>query len=223
MERKRRGETSMKPIPEILDRIAKNSKEHPDGVFTRLYRYLLGEEMYETSCQTKPITNNATSIYKKELIQKLKNGTYQAKPIKQEAIFLKNGTWYLLGISSLEDKLLQEAVRKILETIYEPIFHPSSHGFRPNRSCHTALDQISSDFTETIWFLQGERWDFFDHVEEKELMEILQRKIPDRKFLAVIRQFLKVGYWREKKEQNPYHEIPQSSIGSILANIYWNE
>lgn len=125
----------MKPTSEILERIEKCSSEHKDGVFTRLYRYLLREDIYYAAYQKLYANKGATTqgidddtadgfsdFYIKELIQSLKDGTYKANPVRREYIPKKNGKLRPLGIPSFRDKLLQEVVRMILEAIYEPVF-----------------------------------------------------------------------------------------------------
>lgn len=197
----------MKPTSEILERIEKCSSEHKDGVFTRLYRYLLREDIYYAAYQklyankgatTQGIDNDTadgfSDFYVKELIQSLKDGTYKANPVRREYIPKKNGKLRPLGIPSFRDKLLQEVVRMILEAIYEPVFDSHSHGFRPGKSCHTALRQISSDFTGVVWFIEGDIQGCFDNINHERLIEILSRKIKDSRFLNIIRQFLKAGY-----------------------------
>ena len=227
----------MKPTFEILERIEKCSTEHKDGIFTKLYRYLLREDIYYAAYQklyanrgatTKGVNNDTadgfSDRYVKELIQQLKDGTYRANPVRREYIPKKNGKTRPLGIPSFRDKLLQEAVRMILESIYEPNFDKRSHGFRPNRSCHTALKQISSEFTGVIWFIEGDIQGCFDNIDHEILLNILGKKIKDSKFLNVIRQFFKAGYVENWKYHNTYSGSPQGGICSpILANIYLNE
>ena len=129
-----------------------------------------------------------------------------------------------LGIPSFRDKLLQEAIRRILEAIYEPIFHGNSHGFRPHRSCHTCIKQIKRDFTGTVWFIEGDIKACFDSINHKVLIEILQRKIKDTRLINLIRQFLKAGYVEDYTYNSSYNGTPQGGILSpILANIYLNE
>ena len=227
----------MKPTSEILERIEKCSSEHKDGVFTRLYRYLLREDIYYAAYQklyankgatTQGIDNDTadgfSDFYVKELIQSLKDGTYKANPVRREYIPKKNGKLRPLGIPSFHDKLLQEVVRMILEAIYEPVFDSHSHGFRPGKSCHTALRQISSDFTGVVWFIEGDIQGCFDNINHEKLIEILSRKIKDSRFLNIIRQFLKAGYIENWKYNATYSGSPQGGICSpILANIYLNE
>lgn len=122
----------MKPTSEILERIERCSSEHKDGVFTRLYRYLLREDIYYAAYQKLYANKGATTqgidddtadgfsdFYVKELIQSLKDGTYKANPVRRGYIPKKNGKLRPLGIPSFRDKLLQEVVRMILEAIYE--------------------------------------------------------------------------------------------------------
>ena len=227
----------MKPTSEILERINRSSTEHKDGVFTRLYRYLLREDIYYAAYQklyanrgatTKGINNDTadgfSEKYVQTLIQELKEGTYRANPVRREYIPKKNGKMRPLGIPSFRDKLLQEVVRMILEAIYEPVFDSHSHGFRPNRSCHTALRQISSEFTGITWFIEGDIKGCFDNIDHEVLISILGRKIKDSKFLNIIRQFLKAGYVENWEYNKTYSGTPQGGICSpILANIYLNE
>lgn len=227
----------MKPTSEILERINKCSTEHKDGVFTRLYRYLLREDIYYAAYQKLYANRGATTkgvdddtadgfskAYVNALIQELKEGTYRAKPVRREYIAKKNGKMRPLGIPSFRDKLLQEAVRMILEAIYEPVFNSKSHGFRPGKSCHTALRQISADFTGVTWFIEGDIKGCFDNIDHKVLIAILGRKVKDSKFLNIIRQFLKAGYVENWEYNKTYSGTPQGGICSpILANIYLNE
>ncbi len=227
----------MKPTSEILERIEKSSIEHKDGIFTRLYRYLLREDIYYAAYQKLYANKGATTNgidndtadgfseeYVKQLIDELRNGTYDTKPVRREYIPKKNGKTRPLGIPSFRDKLLQEVIRMILEAIYEPVFNKNSHGFRPNRSCHTALKQISRDFTGVIWFIEGDIKGCFDNIDHEILIGILSKKIKDSKFLNIIRQFLKAGYIENWKYNNTYSGCPQGGVCSpILANIYLHE
>ena len=227
----------MKPTSEVLERIEKCSIAHKDGVFTRLYRYLLREDIYYAAYQKLYANKGATTKgadsdtadgfsdrYVKQLIQEMSDGTYRAKPVRREYIRKPNGKMRPLGIPSFRDKLLQEVVRMILEAIYEPTFDSRSHGFRPNKSCHTALRQISSDFTGAVWFIEGDIKGCFDNIDHKTLIAILDKKIKDSKFLNIIRQFLTAGYIENWRYNATYSGTPQGGICSpILANIYLNE
>ena len=112
----------------------------------------------------------------------------------------------------------------ILESIYEPTFQDNSHGFRPKRSCHTALQYIKRNYTGVKWFVEGDIKGCFDHVDHHVLIQILRRRIADEHFIGLIWKFLKAGYMENWVYYNTYSGTPQGSlISPILANIYLNE
>ena len=112
----------------------------------------------------------------------------------------------------------------ILESIYEPTFQDTSHGFRPKRSCHTALQYIKRNYTGVKWFVEGDIKGCFDHVDHHVLIQILRRRIADEHFIGLIWKFLKAGYMENWVYYNTYSGTPQGSlISPILANIYLNE
>lgn len=227
----------MKPTSDILERIFENSSDHKDGIQTRLYRYLLREDIYYSAYQklysnkgaaTKGIDSDTADGFGKKyvesLISDLRDLTYTPKPVRREYIKKKNGKLRPLGIPSFRDKLLQEVIRRFLEAIYEPTFSEFSHGFRPQKSCHTALKLTRCHFGGARWFIEGDIRGCFDNIDHEKLIEILQRRIKDSKFLNIIRQFLKAGYIEDWKYNTTYSGTPQGGILSpILANIYLNE
>ena len=227
----------MKPTMEILSKLQENSKKNHDEVFTRLYRYLLRPDIYYVAYQhlysnkgagTKGITDDTadgfSEIYIENIIEALKNEMYQPKPVRRTYIKKSNGKMRPLGLPVFTDKLIQEAIRMILEAIYEPIFSDYSHGFRPARSCHTALAQIKKEFTGARWFIEGDIKGCFDNINHAVLVEIIDQKIKDARFLKLIRSFLKAGYMEDWKYHETYSGCPQGGIISpILANIYLNE
>ena len=91
----------------------------------------------------------------------------------------------LLGIPSTEDKLVQEITRMLLEAIYEPTFAVQSHGFRPKRSCHTALLGVQRTFTGTRWIIEGDIKGCFDHIDHQVLIGILRKRIEDEKIVKM--------------------------------------
>lgn len=126
-----------------------------------------------------------------------------------------------LGIPSFNDKLVQECVRLLLEAVYEGSFAKTSHGFRPNHSCHTALSQVQVCFTGVKWFVEGDMKGFFDNINHEVMVNILAERIKDERFLRLIRKFLKAGYLEDWQYHNTYSGTPQGGIVSpILANIY---
>lgn len=148
--------------------------------YERLYRILYNEEMFNIAYQhLAPNPGNMTSGTDgqtidqmsipriKSIIDSLKDESYQPKPARRVYIRKKNGKLRPLGIPSFDDKLLQEVVKMILEAIYEGHFEDTSHGFRPYRSCHTALKQIQNTFTGAKWFIEGDIKGFFDNIDHE--------------------------------------------------------
>lgn len=220
----------------VLDNLAKQATR-ADYKIRRLYRNLYNMEFYlmayskiysKEGNMTQGVdgtTIDGMSLERIErLIESLKDYSYQPKPSKRVYIPKKNGSKRPLGIPSFEDKLLQEVVRIILESIYEGSFSDTSHGFRPNRSCHTALIQVKERFTGVKWFIEGDIKGFFDNIDHHTLITILKRKIEDEAFINLIWKFLRAGYLEEWKYHKTYSGTPQGGIISpILSNIYLNE
>ena len=205
--------------------------------YQRLYRNLYNPEFYLTAyqkIQAKQGSMTAGADGKtvdgmgmkriNALIAKLRDFSYRPSPARRTYIPKANGKKRPLGIPSFDDKLVQEVVRMILESIYEPTFLNTSHGFRPKRSCHTALQYVQKNFTGVKWFVEGDIKGCFDHVDHHVLVNILRRRIQDEHFIGLIWKFLKAGYMEDWVYHNTYSGTPQGSIISpILANIYLNE
>jgi group II intron reverse transcriptase/maturase len=160
------------------------------------------------------------------IISSLKDHSYRPNPARREYIAKKgnNTKKRPLGIPSGDDKLLQEAVKMILESIFEPNFSKSSHGFRPKKSCHTALKHIHDTFTGTHWFVEGDIEACFDSFDHHVLIELLRKRIDDEQFIALMWKFLKAGYMEQWQYHNTYCGTPQGSgVSPLLANIYLHE
>lgn len=222
---------------EKSERVLKALSDHSqssDYKYERLYRYLFSEELFAVAYQRiyakqgnmTPGTDGKTidemSLERIErLIVSLKDESYQPHPARRVYIPKKNGKKRPLGIPSFEDKLVQEVVRLLLEAIYEGHFEGTSHGFRPHRSCHTALGMIQKSFAGAKWFIEGDIKGFFDNIDHNVLISILRERISDERFLGLIRKFLNAGYVEDWKYNKTYSGTPQGGIISpILANIY---
>ena len=119
---------------------------------------------------------------------------------------------------------MEEVIKMILESIYDPTFSNYSHGFRPGRSCHTALLQLQQNFTGVKWFVEGDIKSYFDTIDHHSLVNILRRRIKDEAFIELIWKFLNAGYMENWEYNATFSGIAQGSgISPILANIYLNE
>jgi group II intron reverse transcriptase/maturase len=126
-----------------------------------------------------------------------------------------------LGMPTWSDKLLQEVIRLILEAYFEPQFSDHSHGFRPERGCHSALSKIKQTWTGTKWFVEGDIKGCFDNIDHQVLMAMLRETIHDNRFLRLIDGLLKAGYLEEWYYHRTLSGTPQGGVISpILSNIY---
>ena len=159
------------------------------------------------------------------IIASLKDHSYQPNPARRTYIAKKNSNKKRpLGIPSTDDKLVQEIIRMLLEAIYEPTFSNHSHGFRPNRSCHTALEDIGARFKGVKWVIEGDIEACFDSFDHHVLIELLRKRIKDEQFISLMWKFLKAGYMEQWTYHRTYSGTPQGSgMSPILANIYLSE
>lgn len=229
----------MKPTTEILARISQNSLANKEEVFTKLYRYLLRPDIYfvayknlyaNSGAATKGVNGDTADGFSEakidSIIKALADETYQPMPVRRTYIQKKNNRKKLrpLGIPTFTDKLVQEVLRMILEAVYEPIFLDVSHGFRPKRSCHTALKQLRREFNGTRWFVEGDIKGCFDNIDHAVLVGLLNNKIKDARITKLIYKFLKAGYLEDWQYHKTYSGTPQGGIISpLLANIYLHE
>lgn len=221
----------------VLKNLEKHSK-NGEYKYQRLYRNLYNPEFYllaykniasspgSMTAGADGMTLNAMSMERiNHIIAKLKDHSYQPNPARRTYIAKKNSKKKRpLGIPSTDDKLVQEIVRMILEAIFEPTFSDNSHGFRPNRSCHTALKEVQTTFSGVKWIMEGDIQACFDSFDHQVLINLLRRRIHDEYFISLMWKFLKAGYMEQWNFNKTYSGTPQGSgFSPILANIYLTE
>ncbi|HEL1940983.1 TPA: reverse transcriptase domain-containing protein [Streptococcus suis] len=224
----------MRTAKTILTVIHERGKQ--DKPLERVYKLLFNRELYliayaklypNNGAMTKGVTEetiDGMSIQKIDrIIEQLRRETYYWRPARREYIPKKNGKHRPLGIPVWSDKLLQEVIRMILEAYYEPQFSEHSHGFRPKRGCHTALQEIQT-WKGTRWFIEGDISSYFDTIDHDVLITMLSRQIQDGRFIRLIKNMLEAGYLDDWKFHKTISGTPQGGVISpLLANIYLHQ
>jgi group II intron reverse transcriptase/maturase len=156
-----------------------------------------------------------------QIIDDLRHERYRWSPARRVNIPKKSGGKRPLGVQSWSDKLVQEVIRLLLDAYLEPQFSPHSHGFRPERGCHTALREIYHNWVGNVWFIEGDISKCFDALSHELLLSILRETIKDERFLRLISGLLEAGYLEDWRWNQTYSGTPQGSIVSpLLANLY---
>ena len=158
-----------------------------------------------------------------DLHDRIHRGAYRARPSRRVWIPKPDGRQRPLGIASLEDKVVQQAVLWVLQSIYEQDFLGFSYGFRPGRGCHDALDALSVAITSkrVNWILDADIEGFFDSIDHEWLIEFLEHRIGDRRILRLIRKWLRAGVSEDGQWSKSTVGTPQGAVISpLLANVY---
>ncbi len=226
---------ALKTLETKLKRIALRSKEDPNCVFDKLmplfnksnlmecFRSIDGRKAIGIDKTTKSMYERNLEENIENLIIRMKRFSYCPLPVREVLIPKDNGGTRPLGISVVEDKIVQAMYSKILNAIYEPTFRDESYGFRPGRSCHQALKQTSDDLymRQTPVVIDMDLQNFFGTIDHKILIELLGERIQDPSFLRYLVRILKSGIMRSENFYKTDEGCPQGAICSpIISNIY---
>jgi group II intron reverse transcriptase/maturase len=220
-----------------LTRIGQKARKEPNLVFTSLYHHVVDVDNLRASYDTLK-ANKATGVdgvtkeqYGKnlfenlqELSQRLKDMKYRPQP-KRRSYVAKPGSikGRPLGISSFEDKLVESAVKQVLEPIYEPVFEGSSYGYRPGRSPHQCLDELGRTIQQKYvhHIVEADIRSFFDKVNHHWMLKLLEQRIGDLRITRLIGRMLKAGIMEDGLVRASEEGTPQGAILSpLLSNIY---
>jgi group II intron reverse transcriptase/maturase len=201
-----------------------------EDIYRQLFKPALYLRAYDRLYRNKgamtqgssPETVDGMSLEKiNAIIEELRYERFRWTPVRRTYIPKKDGKKRPLGIPTWKDKLVQEVMRSILEAYYEPQFSDYSHGFRPDRGCHSALTEIKRAWKGTKWFIEGDIKGCFDNIDHQVLLSILREKLHDNRFLLLVESLLKAGYLEDWKYNATLSGTPQGGVVSpILANIY---
>ena len=223
--------------------LAKTASEHPDHRFTNLYDLLHWDCWMHISAervlarpgsQTDGVDGTTRDAFKKDyerqmtaLIDQLKRRTYEPQPVRRVYIPKHDGKKRPLGIPALRDRIVQEALRAILDPIYESDFQQHSYSFRKGRRTMDAIAVLMPMFNTSLkhyYVIEGDLQSYFDTVHHRTLMKLLRRRLKDRELLDLLWKFLKSGVMEGGLFGRTESGVPQGGVISpLLANVYLNE
>ncbi len=218
------------------DRIRKLAKEQKELRFTALMHHVYNIETLREAYQglnrdaAPGVDMETWQTYREqletnleELSDRLRRGAYRAKPVRRVFITKEDGRQRPLGVTTLEDKLVQRALVLVLNSIYETDFVGYSYGFRPERSAHDALDALSVGIQRrrVNWVLDADIRGFFDAIVREFLVKFIERRVADRRVVRLIKKWLNAGVLVDGKRTRNEEGTPQGGVISpLLANVY---
>ena len=218
-----------------LEGVRRAAKERKQEKFTALLHHLtinlLRESFYSIKRSAAAGVDQVTwKVYAQgvedrlgDLHDRVHRGAYRAQPSRRVYILKSDGRQRPLGVAVLEDKIVQQAVTRILNQIYEADFQGVSYGFRPGRSQHQALDALTVGIErkKVNWILDLDIRGFFDNINHEQLVQYVEERIADPRILRLIRKWLKAGVMEDGEWKATEVGTPQgSSISPLLANVY---
>ena len=190
-------------------------------LYLRAYGRLYSNQGAMTKGTTAETVDGMSLAKIDRIIDELRYERFRWTPVRRVNIPKPNGNTRALGIPTWTDKLLQEVIRMILEAYYEPQFSDHSHGFRPDRGCHTALGEVVTHWTGVRWFVEGDIKGCFDNIDHEVMLSALGEKLHDNRFLNLLKYLLKAGYMEDWHYGRTLSGTPQGGVVSpILANVY---
>ena len=230
----------MKGLELLWNRLYQKAKEEPERKFHSLHDKLCRLDILEEAWKRVSTKHGSAGVdrqtiediktygierFLRELQQELINETYEVNAVKRVLIPKDNGKMRALGIPTVRDRIVQQAVKLIIEPIFESDFKDFSYGYRPNRSAKQASEEIRKylnyGLTNVIDIdIRG----FFDHIDHEKMIFFVTKRIADPYILKLIREWLRAGIVNEDKTIYPDLGTPQGGVISpLLANIYLNE
>ena len=222
--------------PSALERIRQAASKDKEMRFTALFHHIDAPEALRTAylClkrEAAPGVDGETwrhygedlEINLQDLSHRLKQGAYRAKPVRRVYIPKADGRLRPLGVTALEDKIVQRAAVEVMNAIYETDFLGFSYGFRPKRSQHNALDALYTGLlTKKVnWVLDLDIRGFFDAISHDWLVRFIEHRIADRRVVRLIQKWLNAGVLEDGKRIRMEEGTPQGGSASpLLANIY---
>jgi RNA-directed DNA polymerase len=225
-------------VSQRLARVRNAAKQHKKGKFTALLHHvdmdLLLEAFWTLKRRAAPGVDGVTwQDYEAKLNENLEqlhrnvhSGTYRAQPVRRRFIPKPDGRQRPLGVTALEDKIVQRAVVMVLNEIYEVDFLGFSYGFRPGRGQHDALDSLAMGIqvAHVNWILDADIRSFFDQLDKQWLMRFMEHRVGDRRILRLVEKWLKAGVldqgqWSVSEKGTPQGAVATPLTQKVISNL----